>query len=69
MLGLCIAYDKNHMDPVKVQGCLPTGQFPIMSRMLDHFWGSPISIVVFIRNFSEVAKHWNALLQKDAKWE
>jgi len=56
------------MDPIKVQG---VADWPVPHNVTDvrSFWGSPISIDVLFRNFSEVAKPLNALLQKDAKWE
>jgi len=55
------------MDPVKVQG---VADWPVPHNVTDvrSFLGFTNFYRRFIRNFSEVAKPLNALLQKDAKW-
>jgi len=67
-LGLRIAYDKIMMDPIKIQG---VADWPVPRNVTDvrSFLGFTNFYRRFIRNFSDVAKPLNALLQKDAKWE
>jgi len=67
-LGLCIAYDKIMMDPIKIQGIADR---PVPHNVTDvrSFLGFTNFYRRFIHNFSDMAKPLNALLQKDAKWD
>jgi len=66
-LGLKIAFDKIMMDPVKVQGVAewPT---PQNTTEVRSFLGFTNFYRRFIRDFSNVAKPLNTLLQKNAAW-
>src|SRR5258705_10258123 len=66
-LGLKIAFDKIAMDAVKVQGVVdwPT---PENTTDVHSFLGFTNFYQRFIRNFSDIAKPMNALLQKNTKW-
>src|SRR5258705_8956449 len=63
-LGLKIAFDKIMMDSVKVQGVAdwPT---PQNTTEVRSFLGFTNFYRQFIRDFSNIAKPMNALLQKD----
>jgi len=62
----CLQQD--HDGSIKVQG---VADWPVPHNVTDvrSFLGFTNFYRRFIRNFSEVAKPLNALLQKDAKWE
>jgi len=66
-LGLKVAFDKIAMDAVKVKG---VADWPTPENTTDvrSFLGFTNFYRRFIRDFSDVAKPMNALLQKDAKW-
>ncbi len=66
-LGLKIAFDRIMMDPVKVQG---VADWPTPQNTTDvrSFLGFTNFYRRFIRDFSNIAKPMNALLQKDATW-
>src|SRR5258705_3204171 len=66
-LGLKIAFDKIAMDAVKVQG---VADWPTPENTTDvrSFLGFTNFYRRFIRNFSDIAKPMNMLLQKDVKW-
>src|SRR5258705_7231122 len=66
-LGLKIAFDKIAMDPIKVQGVT---DWPTPANTMDirSFLGFTNFYRRFIRDFSNIARLMNALLQKDAKW-
>src|SRR5258705_4029711 len=66
-LGLKIAFDKIMMDPVKVQG---VADWPTLVNTMEvrSFLGFMNFYQRFIRDFSNIAKPMNTLLQKDVKW-
>src|SRR6266404_754636 len=66
-LGLVISHDKIMMDPVKVQG---VADWPTPSSITDvrSFLGFINFYRRFIRDFSNLARPLNALLQKDVQW-
>src|SRR5258705_8190137 len=66
-LSLKIAFDKIAMDPVKVQG---VADWPTPANTTDvrSFLGFTNFYRRFIRDFSNIAKPMNLLLQKDVKW-
>src|SRR5713226_6594237 len=66
-LGLIVSFNRIMMDPVKVQGIADWPQLTNLTEVRS-FLGFCNFYRCFIRNFSQIAKPLNELMQKDKKW-